>query len=139
MADVSLSFPYTWEEKTILWHNAQGYRIASGNAEHNYLTLWTDDNQCVGSLNSSVIKKRHPGSGENENRAKINSVTINPKHRGVRLGEQLFRVLLEWLPVYVNGVYSYLPDRSNRKQIPKIYQRLGGYILDGDHAFIDRT
>lgn len=132
------TFPYVWQDKRILWHNGEGYRIASGDRDNSYLTLWTEDNKLVGRLTTSVIKKRHPTRHILETRFKINLITIEKPHRRKGLGLQLFRTLLAWMPDTISGTYSHLPDRSNHTQIPRIYRKLNGYILDEDHAFIDR-
>lgn len=124
-------YPFTWNEKRILWTNGEFY-IASGNSTNTYLTLWDSENKNVGLLDSSLIHK------EGKKRAKINMVRVKSSAKGNRLGLQLYKTLLEWLPDDVVGIYSYLPDRSNRKEVPKIYNRLGGYIKDEDHAYIDR-
>lgn len=124
-------YPYTWNEKLILWDNGE-YYIATGNSTNTYLTVWSSENKNVGLLDSSIINK------DGSKRAKINMVRIQPVAKGNRLGLQLYKTLLEWLPNEVKGIYSYLPDRSNRKEVPKIYNRLGGYIVDGDHAYIDK-
>lgn len=134
----SNTFPYEWQDKKILWHNAYGYRIASGNRDNTFLTIWTEDNKKVGELHASVINKKHPKHGNIERRAKISMVNIDPKHRGQHLGSALYQTLLAHLANDVAGIYSYLPDRSNRKQVPRIYARLHGYIVDEDHAYIDR-
>lgn len=124
-------YPFTWNEKRILWTNGEFY-IASGNSTNTYLTLWNSENKNVGLLDTRIINK------EGKKRAKINMVNVKSSAKGNRLGLQLYKTLLEWLPDDVVGICSYLPDRSNRKEVPKIYKRLGGYIKDDDHAYIDR-
>ena len=37
-------YPFTWNEKTILWTNGEFY-IASGNSTNTYLTLWDSENK----------------------------------------------------------------------------------------------
>lgn len=132
------SFPYIWNEKNILWQTDNGYRIATGGSDNTYLTVWTEDNVCVGHLSASLVNKKNPGNGYIEKRAKIALAEIKPSHRGQGLGLALYRALLAWLPDDVHGIYSHLPDRSNQRQVPRIYSKLKGYVIDGDHAFIDR-
>lgn len=131
------AYPYQWQEKTILWRNDQ-YLIATGNSDNTYLTLWTTGNKKIGTLDVRLINKKNPNNGTLERRAKICMVDVNSKHRGQGMGVQLYRTLLAWLPADVAGLYSYLPDRYNTKQVPRIYRRLNGYVVDMDHAYVDR-
>ena len=125
-------YPYIWNEKTILWDNGEFY-IATGRSDNTYLTLWDRNNKQKGAIDASIINKKDYGK-----RAKINLVRIDSGNRGSGLGQILYKVMLEWLPIDVKGIYSYLPDRSNKKQVPNIYNKLGGYVVDDDHAYIDR-
>lgn len=127
-----------WNQKRVLWQNSSGYRIVSGNQDNTYLTLWTHDNVKVGELSAVVIQKKHPSRRVVELRAKIKCAEIRAAHRGQRLGLQLYAVMLSHLPEGVCGLYSHLPDRSNHRQVPRIYAALRGYVLDGDHAFVDK-
>lgn len=135
--ETETTYPFTWNEKTILWTNGNFY-IASGNSENTYLTLWTDDNKHIGTLSSTLITHRNKQTDKLEKRKKIDSVIIDKKYQGQSLGKQFYIELLKWSSDDIVGIYSYLPQRSNYKQVPNIYQRMNGYIVDGDHAYIDR-
>lgn len=130
--EITKQYPYTWNEKTILWDNGD-YYIASGKSDNTYLTLWSSDNKNLGVLDARIIT-----SPQRDKRAKINVIRLNNNAKGHGLGKMMYKVLLDWLPSNVIGIYSYLPDRSNNKQVPSIYKRFGGYVVDGDHAYIDR-
>lgn len=135
--DTPLIFPCEIHGKKVLWSNGD-YFIASGNAANTYLTLWTANNVRVGMMDTTLINKIHPVTRIAESRAKVSSIHIEPKHRGRNLGQALYKTLLQWLPAEVSGIYSYLPDRINKKQIPAIYRKFDGYVVDMDHCYIDR-
>jgi GNAT superfamily N-acetyltransferase len=66
----------------------------------------------------------------------IGSAEIEPKHRGKGFGKGMYMALLKHTKTA--GIASYLPDRSNKKQVPKIYKALGGYLRDDDFAIIPK-
>ena len=68
---------------------------------------------------------------------RIRSVEIPARVRGKGLGKEMYKVLLATTDT--EGIISYLPDRSNKKQVPGIYRSLGGRVEDGDWAIIPKT
>jgi len=54
------------------------------------------------------------------------------------MGLLLYQVALKYIRNDISGLYSYLPNRDNKIQVPNIFKRLNGYIVDGDHAFIEK-
>jgi ribosomal protein S18 acetylase RimI-like enzyme len=66
----------------------------------------------------------------------IGLAEIDRKFRGQGLGLLMYKALLAHIST--RGIASYLPDRSNKQQVPAIYQRLGGEIVDGDWAIIPK-
>lgn len=116
--------------KKIVWEQGD-YSIAVNSLpEPSYITLWYQGER-MGSFYVDILNK----SGKKW--YKVSSVHINQQHKGKGLGKKMYQVLLS-IPNDVEGIYSYLPDRSNKKQIPKIYSSLGGYVEDGDHAYIPK-
>lgn len=105
------------------------YRIAvdtPGNAS--YVSVWTPDNKMVGSLSTrGTTLNNYLGIGKSQ---------LEPRHRGKGLGVAMYRALLTNLNSRWQGIASYLPDRSNRKQVPKIYSRLGGFTPKGKEDYM---
>ena len=129
-----------WEFDQPLWNGKHvvaqigEYRIAvdqPGNA--GYVTAWSPDNKVIGTLSTrgGHLKDEYLGIG---------LANLDKKYRGRGLGLAMYRALLSNLAPKWKGIASYLPDRSNRKQIPKIYRRLGGFIPKGweDYMIIPR-
>lgn len=139
IADVSLAGPLT-EEVIEEWHGKHvvqqigQYRIAVDSpGRATYVSVWTPDNKCVGNLTTrgGHLRDQYLGIGKAE---------LSRAHRGKGLGLAMYRALLANLDPQWKGIASYLPDRSNRKQVPKIYRRLGGFTPKGDedHMIIPR-
>jgi GNAT superfamily N-acetyltransferase len=66
----------------------------------------------------------------------IGSVEIDKKHRGKGFGTKMYKALFDFSSNDIKGILSYLPNRSNKKQIPRIYSKLGA-ITKGDYQYID--
>lgn len=47
----------------------------------------------------------------------------------------MYDILISMIGDDIKGLYSYLPDRVNKKQIPKIYKRYKT-IIKGDYEII---
>lgn len=108
-----------WNGKNVVWSNGEYFIALDSEKDPSYVTLWTHDNKRVGFLST----RSHPGKRDYVG---ISSVSVDPKHRGKRLGKQMYRVLLQFLPKHFKGISSYLPDRYNRRQVPRIWKSLGG-------------
>jgi len=76
--------------------------------------------------------------GERGEYLRVSSVQIDRPQRGRRFGTRLYRTLLDQAAPEIQGIISYLPDRSNRLAIPRIYQKLGAFV-EGDFEIIPRT
>ena len=96
-----------------------------------YVTAWTPDNKRVGSLSTRSL----PGKIGRQYLG-IGTVEVAPKYRGSRLGTAMYRALLQCLAPKWDGVASYLPDRANKRHVPKIHRRLGGFHPEGDLDYI---
>lgn len=121
--------------KNIVWKN-ESYFIAIDNIQHpSYVTLWYTGNKSDGEKVGELSTRNHPN---NDGYIGISYTEIKPKHRGLGFSKLMYRILLQLLPSNIKGISSYLPDRANKKQIPKIYKSLGGFI-DGDFAYIPKS
>ena len=109
-----------WNGKRVIsqW---RGYRIVVNSLTHpSYYTAWTEDNKRVGVLEVRDLRIK----GEEFQNPR--TVEVNPKYRGRGIGFALYRAMLAHLPSEYAGICSYLPDRANKRQVPKIWGRLGG-------------
>jgi ribosomal protein S18 acetylase RimI-like enzyme len=114
----------------------RGYRIVVDDPnDAEYVTVWTDANKKVGSL-STRGKLPHK---ELKDYLNIAVADVDAKHRKQGLGLAMYKALINHMHPRWKGIGSYLPDRSNKKQIPKIYQKLGGKIIDDDYMIVDRA
>jgi ribosomal protein S18 acetylase RimI-like enzyme len=103
-----------------LWHK----EIVKGKeywAKRGYLDAW------VSNMN---FKNR------NGKYLSIRSIEIELKHRNMGYGSKMYKALFDFSANDINGVYSFLPNRVNKKQVPKIYNKLGAVIED-DYQFIE--
>jgi ribosomal protein S18 acetylase RimI-like enzyme len=122
----------TWNGKHVVQQIGQ-YRIAvDTRGRATYVTVWTENNKRVGSLSTRGNHLNHYLG--------IGMADLEKPHRGKGLGLAMYRALLANLDPRWLGIASYLPDRSNLKQVPAIYRRLGGHILKGntDYMIIPR-
>lgn len=65
----------------------------------------------------------------------VNAVNLEKKYWGKRLGFQMYKALLT--STLADGIYTYVPNIVNKKQVPKIYNRLGK-IVDGDFWYVNK-
>ena len=120
--------PGVWHDKHVV-QQIGDYRIAVDEPDRaTYVTVWTSDNKRVGSLSTRGSHLKHYVA--------IGMADITKAHRGKGLGLAMYRALLRHLDPRYQGIASYLPDRSNRKQVPKIYRRLGGFIPPGEADYM---
>lgn len=121
-----------WNDKNVA-STVGDYRIVVDEPnDTTYVTVWTSDNKRVGEL----ATRRTPDE-IGRNYLGISHVEVLPAHRGYGLGLAMYNALLDNLPPKWKGIASYLPDQANQKQIPQIWKRLGGEIID-DHTVVDR-
>lgn len=121
-----------WKGKNVVAQMGD-YRLAVDDPiDATFVSVWTDDNKMVGSLQT----RRTPDAVGREYLG-ISRVEIDRKHQGNRLGFMMYKVLLNHLGGQWKGVASYLPDQANKKQVPKIWKRLGGTVKD-DHIVVNK-
>jgi ribosomal protein S18 acetylase RimI-like enzyme len=118
------------------------YRIVVDSPNNaTYVTLWymKDKWQKVGALHSykknlwlTRIDKPHIVGLC----LSIDYIEISPKHRGLGYAKKMYRALIDFSAPDVKGLFSYLPNRSNKKQIPRIYASFGAETID-DYQYIN--
>lgn len=107
------------------------YNISVNNSTNaDFITLWKNEKK-IGELSANLIEY-----GKFKNYMKISYIEIDKKERGQGFGKKMYEMLSLYAPLKSKGLYSYLPDRSNKRQIPSIWGKMGQEIIDGDHAFI---
>jgi RNA:NAD 2'-phosphotransferase (TPT1/KptA family) len=113
-----------WEGKNVVGY-ARGYRIAVDDpGDAAYVTAWTEDNRKVGVL----ATRNEPASSALQEYLGVAKVEVDKKHRGSGIAFAMYRALLAYMGPRYKGIKSYLPDRANKRQVPKIWKRLGGYV-----------
>jgi len=81
-------------------------------------------------------KSKRDFKGRSGNYLSIRSIEIEVKHRNKGYGSKMYKALFDFSGNDIKGIFSYLPNRVNKKQVPKIYNKLGA-ITDGDYQFIE--
>ena len=124
--------------KQIVWESGD-YFIAVDNAKDARLvTLWNKNIKGrIGAI-YTTLKEFQDWYGKDKagKWLSIDSIGIDKKHQGMGFSKQMYRILLHFSAPDVKGIYSYLPQRSNMKQVPRIYKKFVSEIVDGDHQFI---
>lgn len=115
--------------KNIVWERGPYFIAVDDPQSVSYVTLWKDGKR-IGSLST----RSHPG---NNDYLGVSGIDIKKSDQGQGLGTQMYRELLKFADPKYKGIASYLPDRSNKRQIPAIYKKLGGTV-EGDMAIIPR-
>ena len=124
-----------WNDKHVAATRGEYYVVVNNPVDATYVTLWTVANKRVGSL-STRGEQRVAGKPY----LSIALVAVDKPHRGHGLARAMYRALLAHLHPRWAGIVSYLPDRSNHRQVPAIWRYLGGRVLEEapDDAIIDR-
>jgi hypothetical protein len=124
-----------WNEKHVV-KDFKGYKIAVNRpADPTYLTLWTPENKRIGTLETRSMV------GEMADYLNVRNVEVDAKYRGERLRFAMYQALLENLGPKYKGICAYLPDQANKRQVPKIWKRLGARVSPDseDYLIVDRT
>jgi len=115
------------------------YRIAVDDPEDaRYITLWYNNGkkwERVGFLDA--WKTDMSFKDRNGKYLSIKNINIDTKHRGKGYGEKMYITLIDFSSNDTKGIFSYLPNRSNKKQVPSIYRSLGSDKSENDYQFID--
>lgn len=94
------------------------------------MSLWCDGKN-VGNLYMGNNQKI-----DDETYSFIDSIEIDKKHRGNKLGKKLYQVALKYWDN--DGIVSYLPNRYNKNTVPSIYKSLGAFEK-GDYSIIPKN
>jgi GNAT superfamily N-acetyltransferase len=130
--------------KFIVWENDDYFIAVDDENDARYITAWyksdSGSDKKIGvldawktNLSSSFIDEEDAGSY-----LSIRSIDIDSKHRGRGIGKQMYRELLKWSDDNVKGIFSYLPNRVNNKQIPSIYRHFNS-INKPDYQIIVKS
>lgn len=117
--------------KQIVYDN-NGYQIAvddSNNAR--YITLWHEGKK-VGVLETR-LNNLNDYYGYSGKFLSVVSANIDAKHRGKGLGLKMYQALKDYSASDIIGFFSYLPNRSNKKTIPKIYNHFKNEVINDYH------
>ena len=117
--------------KLILWK--RGDTMIASDGYGTYFTVWDGPTKKIGSL--ELRSSRDP---ETKGYLQVQTVEILPKYRGLGLGTQLYKVALQNISSEYKGIASENVQRSNKKQVPKIYKRLGGKELPSGNILLDK-
>ena len=114
------------------YRNYTPYKIAVddiNNAE--YITLWKTDTDTGEDKKMGYLRLNNSG----DDFLSVSETSIDKGSKGLGLGLLMYKVALKYSSDKIKGIKSYLPDRTNKKQIPKIYKKLNS-VKDGDYEFI---
>jgi len=130
-------FPIAWESGSyrILLNNISDSRPDTATLIHKEVLKGREHWARRGRLQTDYANKKI--DGKIQQYAKVYSVEIDKAHREKGLGTRLYKSLLENLPSDVIGIGSHTENRSNKKEIPKIYRKLSAETFnDGDFELI---
>jgi hypothetical protein len=114
------------------YRNYTPYKIAVddvNNAE--YITLWKTDTDTGKDKKMGYLRLYNSG----DDFLSVSEISIDRGSKGLGLGLEMYKVALKYSSDKIKGIKSYLPNRTNKKQIPKIYKKLNS-VKDGDYEFI---
>jgi len=122
--------PIAWEE--------DNYRITLY-ITSNYFNVYLMHNEKpwkqIGSLKTKVSNKKI--KGDTIKYSEVISISLHKEHQQKGFGTLLYKTLLKYLPDEIAGIGSNLLYRINKKEIPKIYEKLGYQSYnDGDFQLI---
>jgi ribosomal protein S18 acetylase RimI-like enzyme len=103
-----------------------------------YISLYYkegDNWRRVGELRASISEMRWEKSDDFEKYYKISLVSVDPEHRRKGFAKLMYDVLINTRGNDIVGMYSYLPDRSNKREIPKIWNKYNSY-REGDYEIV---
>jgi GNAT superfamily N-acetyltransferase len=123
----------------LIAYQSGNYRISIDNPNNTKrVVLWNKNDEKwhkIGQLNTYVVEMRIDKDIEFKKYLKVQEIEIDKKHRGLGLGMIMYKTLIKYAGKDIKGIISYLPNRANKLQIPKIYRKLGAKEVD-DYAII---
>lgn len=122
--------------KNIVFDNGQ-YRVVVNKPDNvTYVTAWKlkkDKWTKIGEFYTHEFDYTY--NGEKGKYLSVESIDLDKADRGLGIGKLMYRVMLDHAAPHIKGIISYLPNRSNKRQVPKIYKSMGA-IDDGDYQII---
>jgi len=103
-----------------------------------HITLWYNNYEKwekVGALTVNISQRRFDFDNDFEKYYKVSEIEIKPQHRNKGFGKIMYNILIEMRGKDIKGLYSYLPDRVNKTQIPSIYKHYKT-IIQNDYEII---
>jgi ribosomal protein S18 acetylase RimI-like enzyme len=114
------------------YRNYNPYKIAVDDVnDANYITLWKTDTNTGKDKKVGSLKLNQTPDGF----LSVSEISIDRNSKGLGLGLEMYMVALKYSSNKIKGIKSYLPNRSNKRQIPKIYRKLNS-VKKGDYEFI---
>jgi hypothetical protein len=113
-------------------YSSKDYRISVDDTnDARIIMLWYNDGnkyKRVGKLLTEITEIRLIEEGDKEFQPylKVSYIQIDKEHRSKGFGYEMYKQLIKYRNPKIKGIISYLPDRSNKTQIPKIWKKLGG-------------
>lgn len=121
----------TWNDKTVVWENGSYKCVVDDPTDATHVTIWTDDNKKVGSLGTT-----NKANKIGKSYLFVDYIEISKSHRGNRLGLIMYKSLLKHLSSKWKGIASYQPDAVNKKQVPRIWNKLNAYHPDENPDYL---
>jgi hypothetical protein len=114
------------------YRNYNPYKIAVDDVnDANYITLWkTDTNTGKDKKVGSLKLNQTP-----DDFLSVSEISIDRNSKALGLGLEMYKIALKYSSNKIKGIKSYLPNRSNKRQIPKIYRKLNS-VKEGDWDII---
>lgn len=119
--------------KNIVWENGDYYIAVDSEEDAKYISLWYD-NKKIGFLTAQKGINRIDGISPDDILL-VGKVEIDKKHRGNGLSKPMYKALIDFSANNIKAIASYLPDRVNKKQVPNIWNSLGGKT-ENDYDYI---
>ncbi|MDR1122017.1 MAG: hypothetical protein LBM08_14020, partial [Dysgonamonadaceae bacterium] len=115
--------------RQIAWENDSYFiSLSHGDKQHYSVALWDKSNGAkVGELYGTLDNKDVP-----KGYISVENVKIDARHRGQGLSVEMYQALIDFSDEDVKGISSYLPDRINKVQVPRIWKKFGG-MTEGDY------
>lgn len=122
--------------KNIVFDNGQ-YRVVVNKPDNaTYVTVWKlkkDKWTKIGEFYTHELDYTY--DGEKGTYLTVESIDLDKADRGLGIGKLMYKVMLDHAAPHIKGIISYLPNRSNKRQVPKIYKSMGA-VNDGDYQII---
>jgi hypothetical protein len=89
----------------------------------------------IGALSVHISERKFTFDVDFEKYYKVSEIEIKKEHRNKGFGKIMYDILIKMSGENIRGLYSYLPDRVNKTQIPSIYKHYKT-IIDNDNEII---